>query len=191
MVLAAVAAGPDWGTLIEFIALGLGSGLGVGLGVRVASKPISQPPGESASQGDTKETLQAAASLFVGAIGFGLVGFVCGAIASAFLLIGLAALRIASGIALIILGNLITGLVAGAVAGYLVERVGERFQLTSIEARGGALRSAVIAGAVGVVVGLLAGGLAGYPATGLILSTLGVAIVSAGIAIMISAAKGV
>jgi len=190
VVLAVVVTGPDWGTLIEFIALGLGSGLGVGLGVRVASKPIALTPGESASQGDTKQTLQAVASLLAGAIGFALVGFVCGAIASSFLLIGLTALRIASGIAVVTLANLFTGLVAGAVAGYLVERVGERFQLTSVEARGAMVRSAVVAGAVGVVVGLLAGGLAGYPAAGLILSTLGVAIVSTGIAIATAAARG-
>jgi len=188
-MLAVVVTGPDWGTLIEFVALGLGTGLGAGLMVRVARKPLAQSFGESASQGDTKQTLQAAASLFIVAIGFGLVGFVCGAIASSLLLLGLAVLRFPSGVATAILAGLVTGLVAGALAAYLIERVGERFQLTSIEARAGLWRSTVVAGAVGAVVGLLAGGLAGYPAGGLILSTLDVAIVSIGIAVATAAVR--
>jgi hypothetical protein len=118
-------------------------------------------------------------NLFVVAVGFGLVGFVCGAIASALLLSVLMALLIPSSVATDILAGLVTGLIAGALAGYLVERVGEQFQLTTIEARGAVLRPAVVAGAVGAVVGLLSGGLAGYPAAGLILSTLGVAALAA------------
>lgn len=189
-MLATLVTGPDWGTLIEFVVLGLGTGLGAGLMVRAASKPISSTFDEAAPQGDTKLTLQAAASLFIVAIGFGLVGFVSGTIAGLLLLAGLAAVHLPSGVATDIVAGLVSGLVAGAMAGYLVERVGERFQLTSINARAGVWRSAVVAGAVGAVVGLLSGGLAGYPAGGLILSTFGVAIVSMGIAVVTAAARG-
>ncbi len=147
-MLTVVVTGPDWGTLIEFAALGLGSGLGTGLMLRAASKPLAQASGEAASQGDTKQTLQAAASLFIVAIGFGLVGFVCGAIASSLLLLGLAAVHVPSSVATDILVGLVTGLVAGALAGYLVERIGTRFQLTGVEVSGVVLRSAVVAGAV-------------------------------------------
>jgi hypothetical protein len=149
--------------------------------LRAASKPLVQTSGEAASQGDTKQTLQAAASLFIVAIGFGLVGFICGAIASSLLLLGLATVHVPSSVATDILAGLVTGLVAGVLAGYLVERVGERFQLTSSEARAGMWRSVVVAGAVGAVVGLLSGGLAGYPAGGLILSTFGVAALAAAV----------
>lgn len=198
MVQAAVAAGPNWGELFQVLALAVGTGVGVTLGMRFATRPrqrsqseiqaaaASTPAGETAAPvweppaelATPSRTATAIFILFLTAVGFGLVGFFCGALSGAAVLLGLEAARfIAVGIA-ITLANIVTGLIAGAVAGFLVEVLGRRFQTLADEVRGVRLRTEVVALAVGAVIGLLLGLLSGFGARDTIFALASVAAAS-------------
>ena len=76
------------------------------------------------------------------------------------------------------LANLITGLVAGIVAGDLVEAFGRRWQMVDEALASARQRTAVIALAVGVVMGVLVGLLDDFGVGGTVLAIIGLSVVS-------------
>lgn len=201
---AAIAVAANIGEVLEVLALAVGTGAGVGLGVRLAllqrlrrselraaSAPVTEakPPiwGEAqAPEWQPANTASAPPSippnstalLFATAVGFALIGFFCGSLSGFAALVVLQGVRfLATGLAIGI-ANLITGLVAGVIAGYLVEALGRRWQVVSDDLRGIRQRTAVIALAAGVVMGLLLGLLDTFGFAGTLLSLIGVSVFS-------------
>ncbi len=116
--------------------------------------------------------------LFATAVGFALIGFFCGSLSGTVVLVVLEGVRfIAPGI-VVTLANLITGLVAGIVAGYLVEAFGRRWQMIDEALASARQRTAVIALAVGVVMGVLVGLLDDFGVGGTVLAVIGLSVVS-------------
>jgi uncharacterized protein YebE (UPF0316 family) len=116
--------------------------------------------------------------LFATAVGFALIGFFCGSISGTVVLVALANARfLASGI-VVTLANLVTGVVAGLIAGYLVEELSNARQ-----------RTGVIALAVGAVIGVLVGLLDEFGFGGTVLAVLGISIVSVATSLAVTAAQ--
>jgi hypothetical protein len=187
MLISAATASLDWAVLVEFAALGVGTGIGAALGLRFATESPPPAPTLPERSHDPERTLRAVASLVVVSVGFALVGFLGGAILGALLLAALAATHVPGGVVALALTDLVTGLAAGTITGGLVATVGGRFQLVGVGVHSPMLRSLVVAGTAGAIAGFLAGGLSGLPALGLLLSTVGVGVVSAAAGILISA----
>lgn len=210
---AQLATGVSVGGLIELLALAVGAGVGVCVGLRLAHRTriarAAAATEETASAVGTAPTSpglsnEASApvwhparpaisstvlTLFATAVGFALIGFFCGSISGTVVLVALANARfLASGI-IVTLANLVTGVVAGLVAGYLVEAFGRRWQMVDEGLSNARQRTVVIALAVGAVIGVLVGLLDEFGLGGTVLAVIGISAVSVATSLAVTAAQ--